>query len=773
METKQKDAVLPGQNPSDDVSVQPGTEKTGRLWKDDVPSRERVLEWADGCVVLAAGVNRALVGGENTAVSHGAQSAVLWGEAGECLVSLSLCREVLGLSLRHVYEDGRNTFVLGEQERIGAGANGSPLDVYVPLKKAASLAGKQVWTDTNGRGLVLLGNSLPDVEEARDVLLLNGLLKELVFALPSEEAICASLRRTGEEPRLLLDGRRLEDVRKLVRTDAYAKEMLAFAEKKAEELLRAPSTGKDSDTLNRLKDAKHLAFVYLVTEKQCYFDEAWRRLEDGLKLPHWNPNIFLDASGAMESAALCYDWLYPQLSAEQRAALEDGLLNKGLLPSKYMIDHDVWWYYRVPYYNNWTAHCLSGVTLAALALGARRETELAADLIRRSLVGVADSFLFGVLPDGGWEEGHWYWGFGLTPLTMMLAGLECVLGSSFGLSDFPLMQKALYFFTHLSGPVGSFNFADSIEMGKSRAVFLWWAGRLGDPNLGGVRLREIMGNRDKQNVHRFFIPSMEDLLFYDPRSCNFDVLRSMDRWIPCDALYRNVETVTLRTSWDDPDAVFAAVKGGRGEVNHGHADVGTFVLEANGERWAWELASDHYELPRYFDTFGNRYSYYRCMPTGHNTLVFGSREKNCQNIFREARVTEAELGGDRSRASVDMTPVYEEFVRKAVRTLELDKRARVVCVSDEIETKYPQEVLWQLHTKAEIELASPKEAILRQNGKTLRAVLDGEGAWEVGDAMPPEGSLFREQQSKNEEFRRLYFVCRDVEKAGWQVRFYA
>ena len=50
----------------------------------------------------------------------------------------------------------------------------------------------------------------------------------------------------------------------------------------------------------------------------------------------------------------------------------------------------------------------------------------------------------------------------------------------------------------------------------------------------------------------------------------------------------------MRTSLSDRYAIYAAMKGGSLSVNNGHIDVGSFIMEANGERWAienWPKAS--------------------------------------------------------------------------------------------------------------------------------------------------------------------------------------
>ena len=50
----------------------------------------------------------------------------------------------------------------------------------------------------------------------------------------------------------------------------------------------------------------------------------------------------------------------------------------------------------------------------------------------------------------------------------------------------------------------------------------------------------------------------------------------------------------MRTSWTDTNAIYVAMKGGSPSVNHGHMDVGSFIMEANGERWAMDFGMQDY-----------------------------------------------------------------------------------------------------------------------------------------------------------------------------------
>ena len=48
------------------------------------------------------------------------------------------------------------------------------------------------------------------------------------------------------------------------------------------------------------------------------------------------------------------------------------------------------------------------------------------------------------------------------------------------------------------------------------------------------------------------------------------------------------------SSWK-PDATYVAIKGGSPGLSHAHMDVGAFVMDADGVRWADDLGMQDYE----------------------------------------------------------------------------------------------------------------------------------------------------------------------------------
>jgi hypothetical protein len=53
-----------------------------------------------------------------------------------------------------------------------------------------------------------------------------------------------------------------------------------------------------------------------------------------------------------------------------------------------------------------------------------------------------------------------------------------------------------------------------------------------------------------------------------------------------DGYDRFVETSMMRSDWLDPNASFVGFKAGDNAANHSHLDIGSFVYDALGIRWA-------------------------------------------------------------------------------------------------------------------------------------------------------------------------------------------
>ena len=188
----------------------------------------------------------------------------------------------------------------------------------------------------------------------------------------------------------------------------------------------------------------------------------------------------------------------------------------------------------------------------------------------------------------------------------------------------------------------------------------------------------------------------------------------------------------FRSAWNDPKAVYVGFKGGDNKANHSHLDLGSFVLDADGHRWAVDLGGDDYNLPGYFGR--QRWDYFRLNTQSHNTLTVDGKN---QDPKARAPIVAYRSSPSRSFAVADLTAAYAPALSRARRGVALLGKRRVL-VQDEVQPARPGEIVWQMLTRAKVR-ADGDWATLTQEGSTLSArVLEPKGAkFEVKGANPP------------------------------------
>jgi hypothetical protein len=256
-----------------------------------------------------------------------------------------------------------------------------------------------------------------------------------------------------------------------------------------------------------------------------------------------------------------------------------------------------------------------------------------------------------------------------------------------------------------------------------------------------------------------------DLLWFDERGND-----PTKEKLLLDKYFRYVEVVTMRSAWNDRNAIFVGFKAGDNKFNHSHLDIGTFVLDALGYRWAVDLGADNYNLPGYFGR--QRWSYYRLRAEGHNTLVINPSQEPDQDPSAVAKIVRFVSSPDKSFAIADLTTAYVRHAEKVLRGVMLDRKRRFVLVQDELALKQPGEIWWFMHTPAEVELSDDGKVVtLTQGDAQLRAVLlSPENArFSVMDARPLPTSPDPSGQNPNKGVRKLAVNLREVKSATVSV----
>lgn len=505
-------------------------------------------------------------------------------------------------------------------------------------------------------------------------------------------------------------------LREEIVSEGMKKDLFALLRKNADEMLGQEPVARKQEGKRLLSVSREalrrvltLAFVWRVTGEAAYEERAVREMQAAAAFSDWNPSHFLDVAEMTTALAIGYDWLLPTLAAEQEAALRNAILEKGIRPSLDVVRH---W---VRGNNNWNQVCHGGMVMGALAL-LEHEPELAARVIRRALDGLPHA-MKEYQPDGVYPEGPSYWEYGTTYNILCIAALESALNTDFDLVAFPGFRETGMFPLYMTGPTGNhFSFSDCGSKSSCSPAVYWFARRLNDPGLAYQEQpwleKTLRGEGSSQSR---FMPLL--LLWWDGRTP--EAPRQPLHWKG-----EGINPVAVhRTSWTDPNATFLAVKGGTPSANHGHMDIGSFILEADGVRWAVDIMGRGYgDLEArglgIWNMFqdSDRWRIYRYHNSSHNTLTVNGQ---AQRVKGRADITGFSADPATAHTLLDMGPVYKGELASALRGFSLlpDGRVRI---QDEITAgKHDARVRWAMTTPATASNVEPGRATLVLGDKRL------------------------------------------------------
>jgi hypothetical protein len=460
----------------------------------------------------------------------------------------------------------------------------------------------------------------------------------------------------------------------------------------------------------------HLSFAYRVTKDKKYFLRAEKEMLAIAGFSDWNPSHFLDVAEMTMAMAIGYDWLYNDLSPESKTLIRDAILHKGLEPS---LESKYSSWLRAEH--NWNQVCNAGMTYGAMAIY-EDQPQLAIRIINRAIESIKLPMKdYG--PDGIYPEGYGYWGYGTSFNVMFLSAIEKLFGSDFNLSQIPGFLQTAGFMENMTGPSGDpFNYSDAGNKGGFHPAMFWIANRVNDPSLLFVEKSFIQKNGMADRVKDRLFPA---LLFWKGK-INLDNV-SAPKQTMWSGQGKN-PIAMMRTSWTDPNAIYVATKGGSANINHAHMDIGSFIMEANGVRWAADFGMQDYESleSKGIKLFGRtqnaeRWNVFRLNNFVHNTLTVDSQ---LQRVAGHAPMIASGNQPENMFAVFDLTSVYDSQLVRAQRGISIFESNQVI-VRDEFETlNKSTKIRWTMLTPADAKITGKKEITLTKNGKTLRLVVD-------------------------------------------------
>jgi Heparinase II/III-like protein len=356
--------------------------------------------------------------------------------------------------------------------------------------------------------------------------------------------------------------------------------------------------------------------------------------------------------------------------------------------------------------SNWNPVCNSGLALAALATG--KEDTSSRGVFAKTMQSMQTSgALNAYAPDGAYGEGIGYWGYSSQYLSVLASSMQTAFGEDFDLSRSPGFSETGMFGIHSEGPLGRMaNYGDAREDKIYPSFMTWLSQAYNKPVYAWFTQK-----------HSGYHPL--ELLWYDSRGAD-----ASPAALPKSKYFRGPELAMFRNQWLDSNASYLTFKAGNPKNEHSHLDVGSFIFDALGKRWAMDLGPDSYALPNYFiDYFdsSSRFTYYRVRAEGHNTLTINPGKSEDQEKWPDSRIIR--FDSTRQTAVGDIGAAYAATAVSALRGVSLEGGTNSL-VQDEIQLKAPGEIWWRMHTEAAIAIAADgKSATLTQGTKRVWVAL--------------------------------------------------
>ena len=510
-----------------------------------------------------------------------------------------------------------------------------------------------------------------------------------------------------------------------------------------------------------LKRIFFLSFAYRVTADSRYAERAEKEMLKVAAFSDWNPSHFLDVAEMTTGMAIGYDWLYQYLSPTSRNTIAASIINLGLTPS--LNEKKMSWLTST---NNWNQVCNTGMALGALAVY-ETNPELANRIVNRSIEAIKIPMKeYG--PDGAYPEGPGYWQYGTSYNTLFLTAIEKAFGSDYGLSQINGFLQSSYFMLNMASPRGeSFNYSDAGNSVKSvTPAIYWFQNKTSDNSILYSQQIFLKAAKPSDLSKDRFLPA---LLIW-AKDVQFSKIT-----IPANHLWVGqgpTPVAFMRTSWDNPNALYVGLKGGSPSTNHAHMDVGSFVMDNLGERWAMDLGMEDYTAieAQKIDLFNNkqnsaRWQVFRHNNYHHNTLTIDGA---LQNVNGTASIVSSNDSPDSLSATTNITSLYTPALSSAIRTVAIVKNEKVVVKDSITNTDKEANVRWTIVTPATVSIIDERTIQLSQHHKSILLKLNYKGN-AMPFSTPATPSTFYEKQNEGVQLTGFDFVVAPNERAGWEI----
>jgi len=504
-----------------------------------------------------------------------------------------------------------------------------------------------------------------------------------------------------------------------------------------------------------------LSYAYRITGERDYAERAKQEILQVCGFSDWNPSHFLDVAEMTLAVAVGYDWLFDFLSSEDRAVIRQAISEKGIRPS---FDPEYNWF--LTSNHNWNQVCNAGMLFGALAI-AEDDPELALQVTNRAIRTVKLAMnAYG--PDGAYPEGYAYWDYGTSFNVLLVNCLEKLFSTDFNLLSIPGFLNTAGFMESMTGPTGNcFNWGDSRQAASLSPAMFWFAQKRSDPSILWVEKQYLQAGLYRTMRHDRLLPAL--ILWGYPVQIE-QVMPPPDL---CWSGQGENPVCLMRTSWSTSDAIYVGLKAGSPQVNHAHMDVGSFIVEANGVRWASDLGMQNYESleSKGIELWGRsqdaqRWTIKRLNNFVHNTWTFSG---SLQRVNGYARIERSSCNPDHLYAITDLSTLYSDQVRSVWRGIAIKDQSSVMVQDEVYNGDHPTVMRWTMLTTCQVK-ATADGLDLEKDGKRLRLIAHGPVKinWQTWSTEP---TTDYDEANSGTILVGFEYLANPGEKASFQVLF--
>ena len=373
-------------------------------------------------------------------------------------------------------------------------------------------------------------------------------------------------------------------------------------------------------------------------------------------------------------------------------------------------------------------------------------------------INLQAEFFINKLEGGGYPEGLSYYRYGMSFTNYFISSLYNLSETDFDIMNINALYDSLLYPVYLeSGSDKIFNYGDVPEASNninnvSNTRMIWMANYYISKN--GKNNEEKAENAYLlYNLEAKYNWNLYNMIWYKTEYGEEAKKYSSNKK---DFLFNNIGVAVLNKNFKEKNNdIYIASKGGKVQQSHGDLDLGSFVLDALGERWIEDFGLESYTAQNINNTRYGRWNYYKKRAEGHSTLVINPKNNTDlylenldlryvladQYIYANTSIDEFVQNDENSYVKMNLSDAYkrrdnntrndneDKFLDiNVTRTIGVYENRSIAKITDVIRLDKERTVYSFLNIANDIdniELAEDNQsAILTKNGKKLRIELN-------------------------------------------------